>query len=344
MNPGLIFYMHDGPTTFRFELAGDLAGAEVSKLAQAWQTACSTIGGKTLAVDVTFLKTVDEKGRDLLFRWYHSESAHFIATSASSRTLVESITGRPYAPIDPAVGPTFEPRFMAASMRAVLFALAFAGTMIFPANALSAEHDGSAVLERYAAALVEKSVLDTMPESVVVEASMPKLEKQARVEAVGRWTDGKKRYRFTSSEGDSFVRNEMIARYFAIEMESAPVATAITKSNYKFRFVGRRENISIFQITPRKKRLGMIEGELWIETETGLVTHLSGRMVKSPSILLRGIAISQEMEIRDGVTLARETHLHIDTRFTGIAELTIREHPASAEAADEVSENVTPKY
>ncbi len=29
---GLSFYMHDGPKTFRFELAGALAGVEVARL------------------------------------------------------------------------------------------------------------------------------------------------------------------------------------------------------------------------------------------------------------------------------------------------------------------------
>lgn len=91
--------------------------------------------------------------------------------------------------------------------------------------------------------------------------------------------------------------NEMIARYFAMDTEGAPMA-AITKSNYKFRFVTTQGTASVFQITPRRKRLGMIAGELWIDTESGLVTRLEGRMVRSPSVLLRRIEIAQEMEIR----------------------------------------------
>src|ERR1700732_4491794 len=94
---GLIFYMHDGPSTFRFELSGNLAGSEVAKLDQAWRTASSTVIGKVLAVDLTFLRSADEKGRDLLVRWWRA-GAHFVANSALSRTLVESITGTPYTP------------------------------------------------------------------------------------------------------------------------------------------------------------------------------------------------------------------------------------------------------
>jgi hypothetical protein len=169
---------------------------------------------------------------------------------------------------------------------------------------------------------------------------VPRFQKQARVEAIRSWTDGKREYQFVAIEGDGLVRKEMIARYFAMDNEKAPLAAPITKSNYKFRFVGTRDSASVFQITPRKKRKGMIAGEMWIDNETGLVTHLAGRLVKSPSVMLRNIRISQEMEIRHGATFARETHLNIDTRFTGRAELTIRERTRVAET--EVSEYVAP--
>jgi hypothetical protein len=135
---GLRFYMHDGPRAFRFELAGNLAGVEVGKLEQAWRTASSTMGDKTLAVDVTFLASADQKGRDLLFRWWRA-GARLVATSAASKALVESITGVPYMPADAAVGPTFDPRFTTASLRAALLALVFAATLLFPAKASASE-------------------------------------------------------------------------------------------------------------------------------------------------------------------------------------------------------------
>src|SRR5580700_6157535 len=80
----LLFYMHDGPKTFRFELSGNLAGVEVGKLDQAWRTASSTFDDKVLAVDITFLTGVDEKGRDLLVRWSQA-GAHLVANSDASR-------------------------------------------------------------------------------------------------------------------------------------------------------------------------------------------------------------------------------------------------------------------
>jgi hypothetical protein len=331
--------MHDGPKTFRFELSGNLMGAEVGKLDQAWRTASSTFNGKVLAVDLTFLGDVDEKGRELLRRWSRA-GAHFVARSDGSRTLAEAITGRPYVAYDPAVGPTFEPRFSVSSVRAAVAALVFSVLLLFPATATAGTaDDSSAVLERYSAMLSDRG-LDTATVNVEIEASMVKFQKQARVQAIRRWTDGKREYQFVTIEGDRLVRKEMIARYFAIDAEQATLAAPITAANYKFRFVASQGAVSVFQITPRKKRKGMIAGELWIDNETGLVTHLAGRMVRSPSAMLRRVGISQEMEIRHGATFARETHLSIETRFTGRAELTIREKARVAET--EVADYVAP--
>lgn len=335
-----LFYMHDGPKAFRLELAGNLAGDEVGKLDQAWRTASSTFDGKVLAVDITFLTAVDERGRDLLSRW-SSAGAHLIANSSASRALAESITGETYAaPPNPAISPTFNPRFTGSAFRVASAALILSAVLLFPATAWAGKSDeANAVLERYNAGLMDRG-LDRATVTVEIEASVPKLQKQARVEAIRRWADGKRDYQFVAIEGDRMVRNEMIARYFAIDTERTPLAAPINPSNYKFRFVANKGAVSVFQLTPRRKRKGMIAGEMWIDNQTGLVTHLSGRLVKNPSWMLRHIGITQEMEIGHGATLARETHLDIDTRFTGRAELTIRERALRGES--EVSENVAP--
>jgi hypothetical protein len=247
---------------------------------------------------------------------------------------VEGITGLPYVPST--VGPTFEPRFTQSAFRAAAAAVIVAGMLLFPAKASAADGSG-AVLERYSAAMSDKG-LDSGAVEVEIVGSVPKLAKRARVEAIRRWAGGKRAYQFVTVEGDSFVRNEMIARYFAMDTDGEPMAAAITKSNYKFKFVTLQSGSAVFQITPRKKRMGMIAGELWIDTASGLVTHLEGRMVKNPSVLLKSVDVTQEMKIQDGVMVGRETYLTISTRFTGRAELTIREK-RSGEA--EVAEDVT---
>jgi hypothetical protein len=86
--------MHDGPSAFRFELAGDLNNEGARDLEQAWRTASSVIGDRALVVDMTFVTGAGKDGRSLLARWY-AEGAQLIARSKVSRALAEAIVGEP---------------------------------------------------------------------------------------------------------------------------------------------------------------------------------------------------------------------------------------------------------
>jgi hypothetical protein len=103
----LHYYMHDGPAAFRFELAGDMATGDAAKLEQEWRTASSTIGDRTLIIDLSFVRTIDEAARSLFRRWL-AAGAQFAAISPQSRTLVETITGRPFLDHQPQA-PTYAP-------------------------------------------------------------------------------------------------------------------------------------------------------------------------------------------------------------------------------------------
>jgi ABC-type transporter Mla MlaB component len=90
----LQYYMHDGPTAFRFELTGDLSREAARSLDQDWRTASSAIGDRRLNVDITLVTNVDEQGRALITRW-HREGARLIANSKASLALAESMLGEP---------------------------------------------------------------------------------------------------------------------------------------------------------------------------------------------------------------------------------------------------------
>jgi len=90
----LQYYMHDGPSAFRFELAGDLNNEAARDLDQAWRTASSMVGDRALVVDMTFVTGAEKDGRSLLARWY-AEGAQLIARSKVSRALAEAIVGKP---------------------------------------------------------------------------------------------------------------------------------------------------------------------------------------------------------------------------------------------------------
>jgi hypothetical protein len=94
-NRALQYYMHDGPTAFRIELAGNLDHEGALRLDQDWRTASSAIGDRKLIVDMTFVTNLAEEGKTLLTRW-HQKGARLIANSTTSRVLAESILGSPF--------------------------------------------------------------------------------------------------------------------------------------------------------------------------------------------------------------------------------------------------------
>jgi hypothetical protein len=107
-------------------------------------------------------------------------------------------------------------------------------------------------------------------------------------------------------------------------------SVAVSPSNYKFHCVcsiGAGTLTYVYQITPRRKRVGLIQGELWIDVSTGIAVRMAGHLVKSPSVFLRRIDVVQDTDIREGLPYLRITHLDIDTRLVGRAELTIQERP-----------------
>jgi hypothetical protein len=93
----LQYYVHSEPNVFRLELAGSLSGWGVQSVYQAWQTALSIIGDRTLVIDITFVSEADQRGRDLLLLW-HQNGARIIAASSGSQALIQPIMGKPIPP------------------------------------------------------------------------------------------------------------------------------------------------------------------------------------------------------------------------------------------------------
>jgi hypothetical protein len=192
---------------------------------------------------------------------------------------------------------------------------------------------------KYLASLQERNPFtESGPVDVEIEASLPGLAKKGRMLAV-RQTGASERSEYCSVrfDGDSTVKQQVIARYLAAQeqAEALPYSSvAVTPTNYKFRYVGSMETsgnlVYVFQIAPKKKRAGLIRGQIWIDSETGIAVHQAGRLVKRTSVLIRRIEVARDANLRDGLPYTRVTHIAIDTRLVGRAELTITEGPLQA--------------
>jgi len=173
------------------------------------------------------------------------------------------------------------------------------------------------------------------PVAVDVEASIPSLKKQGSMQAVRRMGGSERsEYSAIRFDGDSTVKHQVIDRYLAAEeeAEALPYSTvAVTPANYKFHYLGSLETngnaVYVFQIAPKKKSVGLIRGLIWIDSATGIAVHQEGRLVKRPSVFIRQIEVTRDTNLRDGLPYERVTHVAIDVRIVGRAEMTITERP-----------------
>jgi hypothetical protein len=188
--------------------------------------------------------------------------------------------------------------------------------------------------------LVGQKANPAVATQVEIEASLPKLRKQGHLRAIRRGPV----YEVLQIEGDATVKQQVIARYLSSETQTdaiPPATVAISPANYKFRYTGSIDtpgrHAYVFEITPKKKRPGLIAGQLWIDATTGLAVRQAGHLVKSPSVFVRRVDITRDTEVSDDGQVHRVTHVDIDTRLVGHARLRIDEQPWAPADDDRVT-------
>jgi len=201
-----------------------------------------------------------------------------------------------------------------------------------PLIAGSSVETPDAIVENYwAASRTQEQRLKGVSMEVEIAGNLPKLKKQGRLRALRHISAlGRITYEALRFDGDSTVKREVIARYLSAEAEAhkdRADSLAVTPDNYKFKYRGEQEldgrRAYVFEVTPKKKVLGLYQGQLWIDAATYLRVQEAGRLVKSPSIFIKKVAFVRKYEIRDGISVPRQIQSVTDTRLVGKAELTI---------------------
>jgi len=214
-----------------------------------------------------------------------------------------------------------------------------AAALVAPLAHLSLEADNSLADSRVAAAFARyvaqrRSAALWSLESIDIEASLPRLAKHATFRAIRRIPpDGDPKYEEVETYGDRMVTREVIARYLSAEARATGLpasSVAMTPANYKFSYKGLVPSadslVYAFAVTPRKKALGLIRGELWLD-DSGMPVRESGYLVRQPSIFVKRVQVMRNLSVRNGVAVERLTRLLVDTRALGRAELAIDERP-----------------
>jgi hypothetical protein len=188
------------------------------------------------------------------------------------------------------------------------------------------------ILDRYLAA-VETQKNNPRPVSmeIDIDGAIPRLKKQGRLHALRFMTRvGQIVYHALRYEGDNTVKKELIARYLEAEKKARSDysgSLAITHANYKFKYKGTTDYVGrtahVFQLQPKKKRVGLFKGELWVDAATYLPLREWGELVRNPSVFLKNVYFVRDYHIQDGMSVPRRIISNVDTRIVGRANLTI---------------------
>ena len=183
---------------------------------------------------------------------------------------------------------------------------------------------------------------------VEINASVPRLQQHGKLRALRKISEvGLITYRVLGFQGDNTVKKEVIARYLQAEQQTqSDPGLMLTPANYKFKLKGERatagsETVYVFQVAPRKKRIGLFKGELWLDSQSYLPVLEKGRLVKNPSIFFKKVDFERAFSIQNGVSVPAHMSSTIDTRVVGIVELDINYTSVAEGADDEVLDTAT---
>jgi hypothetical protein len=114
-----------------------------------------------------------------------------------------------------------------------------------------------------------------------------------------------------------------------------PSPRVVTPTNYKFHYVGAIETEGApaygFRIVPKQKRDGLIQGEIWIDSQTGVAVAQSGYLVKTPSAAIKRVEIAEDTKFEAGSPAIRISHIVIETKKDGRGFLTVTERRVADE-------------
>ncbi|MCX6615552.1 MAG: hypothetical protein NTZ98_05565 [Acidobacteria bacterium] len=179
-----------------------------------------------------------------------------------------------------------------------------------------------------------RSLQENIPYTVDVSISaiIPALGKQGQFHAIKRQFDGSRfQYEQMQFEGDGLVKTRVIARYLAAELEAQrpeeKLATQITPANYEFKLKGRvREagrELLLFQVKPRKKRPGLFQGQIWIDSLTRQPVREAGKLAKLPSLWVKEINFTRDYIVANGLAVVSRIASEVRTRIVGKAKITV---------------------
>jgi hypothetical protein len=205
------------------------------------------------------------------------------------------------------------------------------------------DSESADVIQRYLTASEAQGQSRAASMEVSIDASIPKLKKEGKLEALRKISQlGKITYKILRFQGDDTVKTEVIARYLEAEQKAQDDQKfAINPQNYKFKFKGLHklqdgQRIYVVFLTPRRKEVGLFKGEMWLDAKTYLPVMESGKLVKNPSVFFKRVEFVRDYKIENGVAVPQHMLSTIDARLVGKVNLIVSysSYQAGAPSAD----------
>ncbi len=164
--------------------------------------------------------------------------------------------------------------------------------------------------------------------TVLINVELPDMSRQGELE-VRRLYVAPDSVQFTPLRftGDRFVKTNVIARLLQFEVDHVrhqqDLATTIKTANYKisYRSTTQIEGRLVhgYQVKPRKRRVGMFEGLLFLDAFTGSLVRKEGKLVRTPSFFLKNVEFVQDYVDIGGFTFPAQVRSEARVRFIGRA-------------------------
>ena len=214
------------------------------------------------------------------------------------------------------------------------------------------EKPSAIILDRYVQATQShEDDLRGASMDVDIEANVPKLNEHGKLRALRKISKvGQITYRVLGFQGSNTIKNQVIGRYLQAEQQGqGDMSLAVIPANYKFKYKGERINaqgkqVYVFQVSPRKKKVGLFKGQIDLDAQSYLPVFEKGRLVKNPSFFFKKVEFERTFEIKNGLAVPQKLSTTIDARLIGTVELNIDYSnftPNGAEADDAANASET---
>lgn len=173
--------------------------------------------------------------------------------------------------------------------------------------------------------------------AVQIDASLPEVRKQGSMRGLKLVSrSGKIVYRGLRFTGDNLIKTAVIARFLANETDPPESAAdrGVTNQNYWLAYdkTASYNGLSahVYRLKPKRKQVGLLKGELWLDAKTAEPLRLWGDVVKSPSIFIHHIRLVEDYQSLGACSQPLRLLLTARTRIAGSVEMAVWQHPAEA--------------